>query len=235
MTITRYRIYREHKFVTYTITEFTRFVSKVDFSLNANVYEVIERFNGVKGLMHGHAEHENSRIHVLLRKKKSTVHLETESDHANHDNVFKSLDLILAQILEITDSDLKCELGHRFYLEVQHFEAENLRHQFYEETVIMPELQKLYSDDEILNEVDGHVYEIMTADQMVEMMQVLFPHFNKSDREAFLRDIKHSQPMKFSKVWDGITSLIEENERTYFISKLKIVSNDLNQGLKHKL
>jgi len=40
----------------------------------------------------------------------------------------------------------------------------------------------------------------MTPEQMMDMLRVLFPHMNASDKEAFLEDIKISQPEKFKEI-----------------------------------
>ena len=53
----------------------------------------------------------------------------------------------------------------------------------------------------------------MTAEQMVHMLQVLFPHMNPSDRQAFLSDIKESQPEKFTQVWAHIRLEFAQQER----------------------
>jgi hypothetical protein len=42
----------------------------------------------------------------------------------------------------------------------------------------------------------------MTSDEMKEMLQVLFPHMNPSDKYAFLTDIKLAQPKKFLQLCD---------------------------------
>lgn len=214
--MTRRRLYTEHKYVTYTLSEFSRFVAKADFSNNGQISAVKEKFGGVKGLMHGHAAHENERIHELLRRKGSHVQDAIETDHAGHDPVFHNLDEILELALTETASEQKKEAGYRFYLEFQKFEASNLMHQFYEETQIMPELHRLYTDEEILEYVDKHSYEQMSGEDLAGMMQELFPHFNKDDRFGMLNDIRLVQPAKFQAAFSGILPMISEEESAEF-------------------
>ncbi|MBA3535014.1 MAG: hypothetical protein H0T84_00120 [Tatlockia sp.] len=87
----------------------------------------------------------------------------------------------------------------------------------------MPELQRLYTDEEILANVDAKTYALMTPDQMVNMIEVLFPHFNADDREAFLRDIYKSEPVKFHEAWKGIATIIDAAERKRLIARLGIL------------
>ncbi len=214
--MTRRRLYTEHKYVTYTLSEFSRFVAKTDFSNNDQIGEVKEKFGGVKGLMHGHAAHENERIHELLRRKDSHVQDSIETEHAGHDSTFDSLDEILELSLSETDVEEKKAAGYRFYLEFQKFEASNLMHQFYEETQIMPELHRLYTDEEILEFVDKHSYEQMSGEDLAGMMKELFPHFNKDDRYGMLNDIRLAQPAKFQAAFSGILPMLSAEEGAEF-------------------
>ncbi|MBA4283771.1 MAG: hypothetical protein C0432_05710 [Candidatus Puniceispirillum sp.] len=214
--MTRRRLYTEHKYVTYTLSEFSRFVAKTNFSNNDQISIVKEKFEGVKGLMHGHAAHENERIHELLRRKGSHVQEAIEADHAGHDPVFHNLDEILESALTEAGSEQKKEAGYQFYLEFQKFEASNLMHQFYEETQIMPELHRLYTDEEILEYVDKHSYEQMSGEDLAGMMQELFPHFNKDDRYGMLNDIRLAQPTKFQAAFSGILPMLSEEEGAEF-------------------
>ena len=52
------------------------------------------------------------------------------------------------------------------------------------------------------------------------MMKILFPHFNPSDREAFLRDIQDAVPEKFIQSWAGIKEIIDANEQKQLMETL---------------
>ena len=222
MTNARYRLYREHKFVSFMLSSFSAEIAKIDFSLDDNVNHIKEKLSGIIKLLHGHASHENISIHALLKNKGSCIHEKIEAEHSSHSNIFEKLNQLLTEVIKSTDIARRVELGHQFYLGVQRFEAENLLHQIYEETVIMPELQRLYTDEELLVGIEAKTYELMTSEQMIHMMEVLFPHFNMDDREAFLRDIYQSQPAKFVEAWAGIAPMIDSRERDRLITCLGI-------------
>jgi len=90
-------------------------------------------------------------------------------------------------------------MGYTLYLTYRKFAADNLIHLHEEETKILPELQRLYTDDE-LRQVEAPTYEKMTPEEMIGMMQALFPHMNPSDKSAFLSDIQKLQPEKFLEI-----------------------------------
>src|SRR5438045_1813706 len=145
----RRRLYSEHKYVTFRISEFSRLVAKTNFADNHCIDEVMEKFAGVKSLMHGHAEHENTRIHPLLKENESSLIEKIELDHARHFTSFKKLDELLGLAKSSVNEAIKISAGSDFHREFSLLEAENLLHQHFEETAIMDELLNLYSDEVI--------------------------------------------------------------------------------------
>lgn len=216
----RYRFYREHKYVSYMFSELEKLVAKSDFRDKNQVHIINNQLNNIEELLTGHASWEESSIHELLRKKQSLVHAFIEVDHNEHAEQFKKLKEMLIFIADATYEQEQIHKGYIFYLTYRLFIANNLKHIHDEETIIMPELQKLYSDDE-LRAIEFGTYAKMTPQQMVHMMEVLFPHMNPSDREFFLTDIHDAEPEKFLVAWKGIAPHIQASEREMLIKKLK--------------
>lgn len=216
----RHRLYREHKYVASIISTFRETVGRADFSSVKTIDDIKIKLNEVIELMHGHALHENTVIHELLRAKNSNLVEQVESEHAAHADCFSNLTQTLDKISCSTGASQKIALGYQFYLDVQRFEANNLNHQLYEETVILKELQRLYTDEELLSLTDAKIYAVMTADEMIEMLKVLFPYCNAEDREAFLNDIYRTERNKFMAIWPRIQKLIPREESDLFQSTL---------------
>jgi hypothetical protein len=154
-------------------------------------------------MLKGHAQYENRALHELLRKKNSPVYAHVEEDHKHYDEVLENLHLSLEKVIAEQKEDERVEMGYQFYLQYRKFVGENLLHLHEEETEILPELQRLYTDEE-LKMVEADTYRQMSPAEMIEMIGVLFPHMNPDDKRAFLLDIKESQPNKFTEVWAGI-------------------------------
>jgi hypothetical protein len=197
----RYRFYREHKYVSFELSELERLIAKTDFKDDAQVSKVEEQLILLENMLKGHAAWEDGSIHELLRKKGSNLHEAIENDHKHHEEMFKQFKNQLTEITNCIDIIEKLKLGYEFYLLYRLFVAENLQHLHKEETIIMPELHKLYTDDE-LRQLDFSTYSHMTSEEIVHMIEVLFPHMDVNDYEHFLRDIKDSQPEKFKEVWN---------------------------------
>jgi hypothetical protein len=209
---TRYRYYREHKYISFMLSEFERLVAQSNFRNKVHVDFLLDQLDGIEDLLKSHAEWEESAIHELLRKKNLDLHREIELDHKEHNIKFKKLREILNSVVASSCEHEKLEFGYQFYLLYRKFVGDNLIHLHHEETVIMPALHKVYSDDE-LRSVEFRTYCEMQPEHMVDMMLTLFPHMNLCDREFFLREIKNAEPVKFLEAWESISNHLESDER----------------------
>lgn len=203
----RYQFYREHKYVSAALNDLERLIARTDFCDSAALEEVKRGFEDLKGMLKGHAQYENERLHSLLKQKNAPVSIyqHVEEDHAVQEKQLLELEEIIQRISLENEEEKKIELGYQLYLTYRKFVADNLAHLHEEETQILPELQRLYSDSE-LRQVEAHSYKEMTPDEMINMLQVLFPHMNRYDRQAILMDIRSLEPEKYKNVWASITN-----------------------------
>jgi len=193
----RYKFYREHKYVSFALNDLERLVAKTDFASDAELGKVVQELESAVGMLKGHAQYENEKLHELLKKKGSALWEHAEADHLHYDEALENLQDMIGKVKQCSTNEERIEAGYRFYLSFRKFVGDNIAHMHEEETVILPELQRLYSDEE-LRQVEAETYRIMTAQQLIEMTEVLFPHMNPSDREAFLTDIARAVPEKFA-------------------------------------
>ena len=217
----RYKFYREHKYVSVALNDLERLIAKTDFKDFSQVKKVEEEFDTLIQMLNGHAHYEDKTLHKLLQEKASLVYKHIEEDHKHMDKTIADLQSLLKKVKEAIQEEEHIELGYQFYLWYRKFVGDNLIHLHEEETIILPELQRLYADTE-LREVEFDTYRRMSVEQMIHMLQILFPHTNPTDHEAFLKDIKDAVPEKFIQVWQGIQSLIIPQERMQLIKKLEI-------------
>ena len=196
----KYRFYREHKYVSYAVSELERLIAKTDFRDAVQIDSVESELKNIEDLMTGHAEWEESSIHELLRKKNSAIHQLIENDHKDHAEQFRKMRAMLVSISNCTEEQDQLDQGYQFYLAYRQFAGNNLKHLHDEETILMAELQKFYSDEE-LRAVEFKTYAKMTPDEMIGMMRVLFPHMNPSDQEFFKKEMHDAEPEKFAIAW----------------------------------
>lgn len=195
----------------------------MDFRSHVQVEELSKKIESLIELMQGHAEHEDKTIHQLLRNKKSQIQAKIETDHLLHQQIFTHLKGKLTDIKSCSDPEERISLGYDFYLAFREFEADHLKHINEEEKTIMPELQRLYTDEELRTGIDFKTYEVMSTDEMLHMLEVLFPTYNLDDKIAFIQDIKDAQHDKFKIIWPKVASkLFSEDEKIEVIKKLSL-------------
>lgn len=217
----RVKLYREHKYVSFALNELERVIAKADFTDDAAIVHIQSEWQRIREMLEGHAYHEEHNFHALLEKKGSTIHHEAHNDHEHQEETLKSLQYLLDAIKTSPD---RIEAGYQFYLAYRKFVGDNLLHLHEEETKLLPELQRLCTDEE-LRAIEHSTYSIMTVEEMIEMVQVLFPHMNFSDKCAFLVDIKLAEPQKFLHLWDKANCFLTAEEVKKFQHSQKKYGN----------
>ncbi len=191
----RYRFYREHKYLTALLFELERRIAKTDFRVNEQLSVIQAQLQTFAELLQSHAEHEEQAIHSLLQHLETPVQKQIEAQHQHHAALFAKLHQQLDAMIAASTQH-KCALGYDFYLLYRQFLIEQLQHFQQEETQLMPVLQQHYSDEE-LKKVDRAVYQQMTSNELLEMLQVLLPYMDANDKTFFLNDIQEAEPEKF--------------------------------------
>ena len=204
----RVKLYREHKYVSFALSELEPLIAKTDFTHDAALAHVENEWLRIKEMLEGHAYHEEHNFHALLEKKGSTIHHGAHNDHKHLGETLQHIQDLLAAVETNADP---IEAGYQFYLAYRKFVGDNLLHLHEEETRLLPELQRLCTDEE-LRAIEYPTYEVMTSEEMVEMVQILFPHMNFSDKCAFLTDLASAQPQKFLKLWESANNFLSAEE-----------------------
>lgn len=200
----RYQFYREHKYVSSALNDVERLIAKTDFLNEEEIKKVEEAFQGLSDMLTGHAYYENEKLHSLLKAKGSRVFEKLEKEHEHQAQALLAIEKLIKDLYSSKNPERE---GYHLYLLFREFVAENLHHLNQEERLILPELQRLYTDEE-LKLVEKATYQIMSPDDLIEMMQVLFPHMNKYDKKAFLDDIKEASPDKYETALKGVQNVL---------------------------
>lgn len=196
----RYRLYRVHKYVCFELSEFDRLVAKTNFLDLKSCKVLQEKLQALIGLLTHHGAYEDEHIHDLLKQKNSHIYVDLEQEHHRQEEDFNSLKMQLNDIIALEDKDEKILSGNAFYLAYRLFHSEMLKHLYDEETILLPELQRLYSDDE-LAALQAKTYAKMAPEHMLGMLDVVFPHMNLEDITFFINEMKAAEPEKFEIVW----------------------------------
>lgn len=210
--VTRYCFYRVHKFMSALLSDFEQKVAVADFTNAEDVTKITKGFSEIKKFVFDHAKYEDNTLHQPLRDHKSKVHEIIEKEHHDYSAIFEKMESVLQDIQNSQNDINRCkQKGYEFYLEYRNFCGINLQHLYEEETLVLPELQQLCSDEE-MRKVGTGIYNIINSEQIFGMLKASFPKFNYWDKEAFLLDIKLSQPDKFSEIWPKIEEIVSAED-----------------------
>lgn len=198
----RYRFYREHKYINFVLFELEKEIRKIEFSDELMLSKLLEKFIQLSMLIKGHMEFESNVIHPLLKNKNILLYTSILADHQNYLKGLKELEAEL-QAISNTNLEDKIQKGYIFYINFRLFIIRTLELFNQEETFVMIELQKHYSDNE-LRQIHEDTYNQMKSEDIVQMFEVLFPHMNSEDQHAYFADLKYFDPQKFDEVWHSI-------------------------------
>lgn len=210
----RYQFYREHKFVSAMMNDLERKIATFDVHDDDALKEVEHAFKALWNMLHQHAAYENERIHRLLSMKNSSLPKPIEAEHEQQERDLDALAERIAALFSL-HGDERIKKGYELYLSYRKFTAEMLLHLYEEEMVLLPELQRLYTDRELAGVADI-AYRQMEPHHIVEMVRGLFPHMNRYDRHAFLATMRMLVPEKFTAAWPEISSMLPINEQQSF-------------------
>jgi hypothetical protein len=185
----------------FRLFDFANKIGQADFACLEDRLKIKEQYDDLHNLLDMHAQHEDKAHGDLLRHKKSFSALKVLEDHEKLEAEFAKCGEALDLALDAADAEKQLQYGYDFSLLFYQFISTYLSHLNDEETIIMQELWSKYSDDE-LRALTFNTYRQMTSEQMIDMLKVLGPYINATERQQFLRDIKDATPEKFMAVWE---------------------------------
>jgi hypothetical protein len=110
--------------------------------------------------------------------------------------------------------------GKLFYLEFRKFYASNLIHFYDEETAFLSLLQARASDAEI-RAIDKPIYQDMSDDDIVEMVERLLPPTNPSEKKNILDDLKFFNVLNFELALPRIKKILTQQEAEEILQSSK--------------
>lgn len=221
----RYSFFSDiHRYIRSELYAVSVAAAKVDFRVESQRTAIKKKFETLIELLQGHAGGEEMFQTPLLKEKKSLIENKLHDEHEAIDKEIAVLNQKLEKIMKSKDPKEQEELGYEFYLAFTGFIGNYSQHLIGEETIIMPELHRLYSDKE-LRSVTLALYPQMPKEKIDEMVQTFFPCVSAIEREAMLTDIKDSlSPERFRETWNFIAPTLEPQERKDLTEKLNIGS-----------
>ncbi|HYD99671.1 MAG TPA: hemerythrin domain-containing protein [Alphaproteobacteria bacterium] len=181
-----------HKGLRAASTQLLVRIGATDFADPAATAALLGALRRQLALAAAHLEHEDRHIHAALEARAPGASGTLESQHDDHRAGFAELAGLIAGI-EAAGPAARPALGHRLYLAYSRFVAEDFEHMAEEETVVLPELQRLFSDAELMA-IEGAILAEIEPPEMMEYMRLMLPAMNRTERAGLLGLMRQGAP-----------------------------------------
>ena len=143
-------------------------------------------------LSDGHLSHEDAVIHTALEARAPGATARLEQAHHHHRASFEDLETLICRIERAQGAE-KTPLLRALYLRFSLFVADDFAHMAEEEQLMLPILQSLFSDEELMALEDAIVSQI-PPDEMMAVAGLMIPAATRTDRIGMLSAMRANAP-----------------------------------------
>jgi hypothetical protein len=197
-----------HKFLEKLGSQILICLAKVDFRNTPEIEILCNQLEDYVSTLTNHARWEEEFIFNKFFTKDEVVSLFGEHSELEHSGK-KIIDAITV-LLDLPHQS-RSHKGKLLYLEFRKFYAANLIHFYDEETTFLSLLQERATDDEI-RAIDKPIYQSMSDNDIVEMLEQLLPPANIDEKKNILADLKSFNTFNFARALPNIKKLLTQKE-----------------------
>ncbi len=139
-----------------------------------------------------HLDDENVFIHAALEERRPGASVHAAEDHDDHEQSFAELDALLARLVS-TAPEQRPAACAALYRRFCRFVADDIQHMDHEESILLPDLQAAFSDDE-LREIEGRIVAAIPPDVMVMFLAAMLDALPRPDGAAMLGAMQAGMP-----------------------------------------
>ena len=139
-----------------------------------------------------HLEHEETEIHGALELRSPGATQRLDAAHEEHDRAYVEIEG-LCRALETCPADAKVAAGRALYLRFTQFVGEDFLHMAEEETVTLPRLWALFTDEELIG-MEARIVGSMPPEELMAGMGLMIPAMNRQERAGFLSFVRAGAP-----------------------------------------
>ncbi|CDZ76132.1 hypothetical protein BN59_00398 [Legionella massiliensis] len=197
-----------HKFLEEQGSQILICLAKVDFRNTSEIEILHKQLEDYLTTLANHARWEEEFIFNKFFTKD-----EVSSLFGEHSELESSGGKLIEALKELLNLSPQSRLykGKLFYLEFRKFHAVNLIHFYDEETAFLSLLQERATDAEI-RAIDKPIYQGMSDNDMVEMLELLLPPTNISEKKNILDDLRAFNANNFELALPKIQKILTSTE-----------------------
>jgi hypothetical protein len=169
-----------------------------------------------------HLQHEEAVIHAALARTAPDVVGELEEAHGHHRTAFE---LIAQLALEVRLEPVggRDRAMRSLYLAFSRFVAEDFAHMAEEELNVLPLLQALFSDAELMA-MEAEIIASIGPDEMLQTARLMMPALRPAERLAMARHARATTPTEvFDGLMAGVLPALEPKDAERLLCELSVV------------
>jgi len=179
-----------HKGLRLALSRLTVRLGAVDAEDPAAVGEMMAALRAQLAISASHLRHEDLVIHEALRQFAPGAVEDLERDHAHHRQSFAELETLVAQVEATGD---RVASLRTLYLAFSRFVADDFAHMAHEETEVLPVLQALFTDAELMA-MEHQILASIAPDMKAQTLALIFPALRPAERLAMALGARQSIP-----------------------------------------
>jgi hypothetical protein len=181
-----------HKALRAAMGDLISKIGATDFSDPAAAAVTLAALRRQVAIGASHLHHEEEQIHSALECRSPGATGRLEADHHHHEQAFAELEQLM-QAIEAAAGPDRERLGRDLYLRFSQFVAADMLHMAEEETVVLPLLHSLFSDEELI-EMERKIVASIPPQEMMIIMSDMIPALHRSERAQFLSFARKGAP-----------------------------------------
>lgn len=140
-----------------------------------------------------HIEHEDTFVRPALVERASAATATLDAEHGEHAQQVAELRALAATLRAAASPDAANATGKTLYLHFSVFVAETLAHMAFEERVVQPLLDRLFTPAE-LHAIHDALLASIPPPEMMRFLGAMVPSSNRDERVALLSMVKTTAP-----------------------------------------
>ena len=220
-----------HKAIRKEIFETCILAGNTDLSETKPLQSFLDKFNNLLSLLRKHSFHEDTFIHPLLEHKKLPEFALLEAEHSELEMQSQHLEQMLSQALTSENKTSFLFQGNQFYLALNQFASDYLKHLFLEETKIMAVLHENYAMP-ALTEVIEQFKKAQPLEEAMQSLRMMFTAIHPAETLVILSSIQKGAPYElFQKICHTAQEVIPKDTWEKIDSELCSVAEIQSQNL----
>lgn len=152
-----------------------------------------------------HLNHEDEVIHTALEERAPGSTLRLALAHEHHRATFGEIEGLARHVEEAPQAE-KAACLRRLYLRFSTFMADDLQHMAEEELFMLPILQSLFTNEDLLD-MEDRIVSSHAPEEMIVASRLMIPAATRSDRVAMLGAMRANAPA------EAFAAIIEHGAR----------------------